>query len=81
VLTTSGALNRLLLASVVEGVRTRFVGNEVRTRCEWRHIRQPQAAVNGNFDLPGKFVTSPTFGQIVNASPGPIIQFALKIYW
>lgn len=34
-----------------------------------------------NFGLPNATVTSSTFGQIVNARPGRIVQFGAKVFW
>ena len=34
-----------------------------------------------NFGLPNSTVTSSTFGQIVNARPGRIVQFGAKVFW
>jgi hypothetical protein len=34
-----------------------------------------------NFGLPNSTVTSSTFGQLVNANPGRIVQFGAKVFW
>ncbi|MGH9327213.1 MAG: carboxypeptidase regulatory-like domain-containing protein [Terriglobia bacterium] len=34
-----------------------------------------------NFGEPGNTVSSPTFGQLLSADPGRIIQFGLKFFW
>jgi hypothetical protein len=34
-----------------------------------------------NFGAPGNTVTSPTFGQLLSANPGRIIQLGLKVFW
>jgi hypothetical protein len=34
-----------------------------------------------NFNNPDNTVTDSTFGQILSAHPGRVIQFALKFFW